>query len=91
MKPSIMRMVLFVLSDGKTIRPAIIHDVHSDVCVSLSVFMGANDSRQDGYGHESDDTEPVERITSVIHDQEGKAPRTWHWNDHQISSGKPSH
>ena len=65
------------------IRPAVIHDVHSDVCVSLSVFVGANDLLNSDAA--------VLRVTSVCQDQEGKAPRTWHWNEHQIASGKPSH
>ncbi len=90
MKPSIMRMVLFVMPSG-AIRPAIIHDVHSDECVSLSVFTGANDRTADQGSHSGADADPVERQTSVMHDQEGKAPRTWHWNEHQLASGKPSH
>ena len=88
MKPSIMRMVLFVLPNGKTIRPAIIHDVHSDICVSLSVFMGGNDpSNYD----QNKCAEIVERVMSVTQDQDGKGARTWHWNEHQVASGKPSH
>ena len=74
-----MRMVLFVNAQGN-IRPAIIHQVHSDTCVSLSVFQSANDLG-----------DAVVRQTSVDHDQEGKKPGTWHWNEHQMSTGKPSH
>jgi hypothetical protein len=82
-----MRMVLFVMPGGQ-IRPAIIHDVHSDICVSLTVFPGANDASLDITRRNA---EAVERRSSVMQDQDGKAPSTWHWNEHQIQSGKPSH
>lgn len=85
MTPTIMRMVLFVMPNG-SIRPAVIHDVHSETCVSLTVFTGANDTGPDG--------KPLPdawRVTSQLLDQDGKKCCTWHWNEHQLASGKPSH
>lgn len=82
--PTVMRMVLFVMPSG-AIRPACIHDVHGPTCVSLSVFTGANDTLN------GRPLEAVTRQTSVMHDQDGKKPGTWHWNEHQVATGKPSH
>lgn len=78
-KPAIGDIVCYVLSaqDGTNLanvghpRPAIIVRVWNDDCVQLQVFTDGTNDRADGAN--------VIWVTSVNHDQDQKAPRTWHW------------
>ncbi len=74
MKPSIGRIVHYVLANGEH-RPAIIVRVWSDVCINLLVFRdGINDpgllGGGDGY---------VQWATSVVQNEDEKSPLSWHW------------
>lgn len=72
MKPTIGRIVEYVMEDGQ-IRPAIIVRVWSDICVQLQVFTdGDNDGKQGN----------VMWATSVLQD-ENKSPRSWDWMEFQ--------
>lgn len=80
-KPAIGDMVRYVLSleDGTQPpnvghhRPAIIVRVWDDNCVQLQVFTDGPNDRSDRAN--------VLWVTSVNHDQDQKAPRTWHWSE----------
>ena len=72
------RIVHYVLPDGPyagDVRPAIVVRVwNQDLgAVNLQVFT---DQSNDGF-----DTGVV-WATSVVHDQETKKPRTWHWPEY---------
>ncbi len=88
--PSVGRIVHYVLSEGRSAgdhRPAIIVRVWGEEqvaagtlpesalgTVQLQVFT---DSSADG--RFNDELPAVMWKTSVVHDDEGKAPNTWHW------------
>lgn len=86
-KPTVGRIVNFVMGDGETIRPAIVVRVWSDTCINLRAFLdGTNDSQaikvqRDGYS--LDVCAPDGWATSVVYQEpiEGVAsqPSTWHW------------
>ncbi len=68
-KPTIGRIVHFVLKDGETIRPAQITTVHSDVEVNLVVTLEPGDEAHESSFH----GRAVFSITGQ--------PHTWRWPD----------
>jgi len=74
MKPSIGRIVHFVMSDGKH-RPAIIVEVVTDEAVNLTVFP-------DGYDLARSD-DPTVWHPMVMQDETATKRRTWHWPERE--------
>lgn len=82
MKPTVGRIVHYVLTDGQH-RPAIVvrawgEEPHSAPdyadSVNLQVFLdGSNDGSESG----------VDWETSVRYDETGKTPYTWHWPERE--------
>jgi hypothetical protein len=82
LKPTEGRIVNYVLPTGRNagqVRPAIIVRVwpDNDESIQLQVFT---DCTNDGTEY----SPGVVWKTSVHHDQEGKAPGTWHWMEYQV-------
>jgi len=77
-KPSIGRIVHYVLSSGRSKgerRPAIIVRVWSDTCVQLQVFTDSgNDFSSDQQGYDG-----LFWATSVLLDESGERPHSWHF------------
>ncbi len=101
-EPTCGRIVLYVLPDGPChgeIRPAIVtttgkakgwqYPEHERV-VQLRVFLdGTNDvdhSQADQHGNLDKGLIAMGWRTSVIQDQSGKQPGTWHWMDYQLTA-----
>lgn len=81
--PTIGRVVYFVLPSG-AIRPAVITNVFPN-SVNLSVQLdGPNDGVLDTVGAGNTDGN-TRWAGSVVLDQDGKAPGTWHWMEYQLS------
>lgn len=71
MKPSIGRIVHFVLAPGTNPVAAIIVAVWTDTCVNLRIFQDGSNSQP---------TQFSEWITSTtFDDSETPQVRTWHW------------
>lgn len=87
--PTIGRVVYYVLHEN-VIRPAIITNVFSDDTINLSVQLdGPNDNCDDLAGN-GKFTGNTRWIGSAAHDQEGKAPGTWHWMTYQLTKAPVS-
>lgn len=84
--PTIGRMVLVTLASG-AIRPAIVHDVHSPSCISVTVQAGANDTE---LTDERGGVPVAARLTSISQDQEGRSPGSWHWMPYQLGQAAKS-
>lgn len=86
MKPTIGRIVNYVLANSD-IRPAIIVRIWSDTCVNLRVFFdGSNDERAGGFEYGSTAAAfGAEWRTSVSYVEPPAysglelQPNTWHW------------
>ncbi len=77
MKPSVGRIVHYVLSSGTNKgehRPALVVRVWSDVCVQLQVFTDATNDFPTGIGSNG-----LFWATSVLIDETDKKENTWHW------------
>ena len=74
--PTIGRIVHYVRENGDY-RPAIIVHVWPST-VQLQGFMDS-----DAEGKLNDGEPAVSWKTSVVHDQEGKAPYSWHWPEQE--------
>lgn len=84
--PSVGRIVHYVTHPARGFRhegvhrPAVIVHVwspgHPNGCVQLQVFADGNG------GEYNDGTPNVVWATSVTHDEETKAPGTWHWPEY---------
>lgn len=80
MKPTVGRIVHFVLDEGKHAgehRPAIVVRVWSDDLINIEVFT---DGENDGYGQSLRDN--IVWQTSVRRDDSHR-PHTWHWPERE--------
>ena len=79
------RIVHFVLADGRSPgehRPAIVVKVWRNTdntppangCSNLQVFTDSNPE-----GKYNDELPPIMWATSILHDEDTKAPHSWHW------------
>lgn len=72
-KPSIGRIVHYVLDGSGEHRPAIITRVYAPTCVNLHVFGDSGDLGRD-----------INRYpTSVQYDPSGEASSSWHWPERE--------
>lgn len=67
MKPSIGRIVHFVLDSTKSPIAAIIVAVWTDTCVNLRIFRDGSN------------TQPEWQTSKIFDDSETPASGTWHW------------
>ena len=82
MKPTIGRVVHFVMLGGKH-RPATIVEVWPNDMVNLQVALdGPNDPSPHNEPNSDYSTASHMWRGSIYHDEDQKAPNTWHWPEY---------
>jgi len=77
MNPTIGRIVHYVLNEGPhkgEHRPAVVVLPFSETTLNLQVFTDSNPE-----GKYNDELPPIMWATSILHDEDTKAPHSWHW------------